>query len=98
MYVKAKNQQEQRIRRVGEWEEFKSVLKHNHMVLMPFCGKVKCEEEIKKETMVIKNGVVELQGAKSLCVPFSDSYFVNGMFCLECGDKSNTRTLFGRSY
>lgn len=97
MYEKAKAEQMKRIRRASSWEDFKCELSYNNMIMIPFCGRIECEETIKKETTVFTDGTVDQQGAKSLCVPFENNERMD-MQCLKCGEMCDKYTLFGRSY
>lgn len=97
MYQKAKKELERRTKTAETWTDFEKELANKNIVKIPFCGEIKCEETIKKDTMVIKDEIVEVQGAKSLCVPFENN--PSGSFsCLKCSKACDKYTLFGRSY
>lgn len=97
MYEKARLEQLKRIKRPSDWKEFEAELARGNMALFPFCGIKECEENIKNETTVHVDGVVEQQGAKSLCVPFENNE-PRDLKCLKCAGKCQRLTLFGRSY
>lgn len=97
MLQKAQNELSKRIKVTDTWTDFESEIFNRNICLIPFCGEEECEENIKKETMEIKNGLVTVQGAKSLCVPFKDNP-IGSFKCLKCFKKCDNRTLFGRSY
>jgi len=57
---------------VKSWKDFLAALDKNHMIQAPFCGDIKCEEEIKelsKADADLEPGAPSM-GAKSLCIPF----------------------------
>jgi len=74
------------------------------MVLIPFCEKPSCEEEIcaytQQNTTASETDIqFELTGkAKSLCIPFEQPELKQGTKCIYCNDTAKSYTLFGRSY
>lgn len=97
MFQKAKIELENRTKVATTWPEFQNELDSKNIVMIPFCGNIDCEENIKKETTVMKDNVVDLQGAKSLCVPFLNNP-IGKYSCLKCSIECDRFTLFGRSY
>jgi len=72
---------------------------------VPFCGEVKCEEEIKALSKKDENQDAKgpSMGAKSLCIPFkqpSKPLDNQSSTCIRngCQSKPKNWTLFGRSY
>lgn len=67
------------------WDEFYQLLNEKFILLAPFCGGIKCEEEIKNESAREEQGNIivccenlelnlgeigqSLMGAKTLCIP-----------------------------
>lgn len=54
-----------------EWREFKDLLDNKFILLVPFCGRIECEDAIKKDSAreeSIEPGASAM-GAKSLCIP-----------------------------
>lgn len=97
LFDKAKKVLNSRTKIAKNWNEFEKFLEEKNIILIPFCGKIECEEDIKKETTIEKDGKVELQGAKSLCVPFENNP-IGDFKCLKCHLECDRLTLFGRSY
>merc|ERR1712176_560859 len=73
LFKKANTELKNRTKKVNSWNDFTIELENKNIVLIPFCGVEECEENIKKDTVVMKGDDVELQGAKSLCVPFENN-------------------------
>jgi len=111
MYDKALGVRDEKLASVDDWNNFSPELNKGKLVLIPFCGDVKCEEAVKdksKEESVdaeVEGGLT--MGAKSLCVPHEAKYNKScPATCIfpGCGkntwtvDGVPTRTLFGRSY
>lgn len=97
MYQKAKQDLSERTKQTNDWNEFITLLNTKNIIKIPFCGQIECEENIKQDTTIHKNGVVVQQGAKSLCVPFQNN-IIGKYSCLKCLKKCDRYTLFGRSY
>ncbi|ATZ18949.1 prolyl-tRNA synthetase [Williamsoniiplasma somnilux] len=67
-------------------EEYQKQLELNTgFVLVPFCGRIECETEVKQKT-----------STNSRCIPF-DIEQVEGK-CFNCGQESKLRVYFGRAY
>ena len=111
MYDSALAVRDEKLASVDDWNNFTPELNKGKLVLIPFCGDVKCEEAIKeksKEESVdaeVEGGLT--MGAKSLCVPHEAKYNKScPTTCVFPGCGKNTwsvngvptRTLFGRSY
>ena len=111
MYASALAVRDERLASVDAWSDFSPELNKGQLVLIPFCGGVKCEEAIKdksKEESLdaeVEGGLT--MGAKSLCIPHEAKYNKScPTTCIfpGCGEKTwqvtgiPTRTLFGRSY
>lgn len=56
---------------VVDWDEFREFLDKKYVMLSPFCGRVECEEEIKKESTREEGSEpgAPAMGAKTLCIP-----------------------------
>ena len=111
MYASALQVRDEKLASIDAWSDFSTELNKGQLVLIPFCGDVKCEEAIKdksKEESLdaeVEGGLT--MGAKSLCVPHEAKYNKScPTTCIfpGCGIKTwevagtPTRTLFGRSY
>lgn len=57
---------------VMNWDDFQSFLDQKFILLSPFCGRIECEDEIKKESMKEEKSDprAPAMGAKALCIPF----------------------------
>ena len=79
---------------VSEWSDFIRQIDDGNMVLVPFCERVECEEDIKTQSVVdsSKEG-----SAKSLCIPY-DQTVEEGRVCIRCNQAAYRLCLFGRSY
>ena len=103
MFEKAKQGCTGRISNVSSWDEFVIGLNKGNRVMAPWCGRIICEEAIKKRSGMIadestKNDLMSVSSAKSLCIPFSQSILPPGTKCFACGEVAINRCLFGRSY
>jgi len=105
LYIKAKTIKEAHTKITTTFPEFITLLNNRNTVMVPFCGKCDCEDNIKtrsKEESIAQqtDEVFELTGsAKSLCVPFDQPFLQPGTKCFgECGGDAISWTLFGRSY
>ena len=47
MFQKAKKLLDENVAQVESWNDFLDALENKKLLLVPFCGEVKCEEEIK---------------------------------------------------
>ncbi len=103
MFKRAKEQLEGGVCRTSDWTEFVSALDRKKLLLSPFCGAVKCEEKIKKDSKKDENADpgAPSMGAKSLCIPNDQpGEDVSKLDCIMpgCPVKPQYFTLFGRSY
>ncbi|RUS26502.1 hypothetical protein BC938DRAFT_470686 [Jimgerdemannia flammicorona] len=108
MYARAKKQQVESIRRVDRWDDFVPALDEKKLVLIPWCDRGDCEENIKERSA--RSGTegeeqdekAPAMGAKSLCRPFdqpTENPIVPGVTkCVACGQDAKHHMLFGRSY
>lgn len=101
---RAKADMDSHISVAHSWESFCRDLDNNNIILAPFCGRVDCEELIKKESAK-EEGTVDsgapAMGAKSLCIPFEQPQKLEpGSTCIhtKCTSAPIAYTLFGRSY
>ncbi len=100
------------IKRPTGWDDFVKYLDEGNILLVPWCERTECEEDIKHQSVVdsTKDG-----SAKSLCIPFDqykptdniikqteiifDSFAgLDGMSCIRCDNDAKVWCLFGRSY
>lgn len=76
MYTKAAAIYESRRLKLTEWEKVVPALDSRNVVIIPFCGEIKCEDRIKEltrsEDQEDENGrKMPGMGMKSLCTPFA---------------------------
>lgn len=107
MYEKADATYRERRLVVESWDEVLPALNSRNVVIIPFCGGVECEKQIKNVT---RSKEVELgsdgkplpsMGMKSLCVPLEQPKpLAEGTQCLNpsCSAAATFWTMFGRSY
>ena len=106
LYAAAVSERDSKLATCDKWDEVSPNLAQGKLILVPFCGSVECEENIKEKTKEealdaeIEGGL--LMGAKSLCIPH-DTKYQSGCpdACIFPGCSLTTggkRTLFGRSY
>lgn len=88
LFNKAKNFLKTSIIEIGSLKELESAIKNKKLAFAPWCGDIKCEEEIK-----FKSG-----GAKSLNIPFEQPKLKAGEKCFACGEKAKYWAYFGKSY
>lgn len=57
---------------VMEWNEFRDLLDQKFILLSPFCGRIECEDEIRKKSTREEEHDLNTptMGAKTLCIPF----------------------------
>ncbi|KAL5237027.1 hypothetical protein ACI65C_004437 [Semiaphis heraclei] len=107
MYAKAEQELKENVVICRKWSECAAHLAAKRLLLIPFCGRSICEDNIKRDT-TLDDGTAEVgastMGVKSLCVPFeqpkgADMLKSNDQ-CIhpECGQPAGSFTLFGRSY
>lgn len=105
LYKKAKDTFDAHRVVVHTWKEFVHNLNQKNIVVAPWCGRMECEEDIKKDSATTDSGeefVVDEKapsmGAKSLCIPFKQPKLEAGEKCVKCGQPAVNFTMFGRSY
>lgn len=107
MFTKASGVYESRRLKLTEWERVVPALDSRNVVIIPFCGEIKCEDRIKEltrsEPEEDENGrKMPGMGMKSLCTPFEqpDGLVAGETKCLnpECQGLAKAWTMFGRSY
>ncbi|CAI6355965.1 unnamed protein product [Macrosiphum euphorbiae] len=107
MYNKAEQEMKENVVICRKWSECAAQLAAKHLLLIPFCGRPICEDNIKRDT-TLDDGTADVgastMGAKSLCVPFEQpkgaDILKSNDQCIhpECGQPAGSFTLFGRSY
>ncbi|WFG97354.1 proline--tRNA ligase [Spiroplasma citri] len=86
LYQKALNNRHQRTKEIDNYSEYKKTLaKMNGLFLVPFCGRIECEDTIKAETQTT-----------SRCIPFDVS--TKKTTCFHCGQPSINLVYFARAY
>lgn len=86
LYTKALANRQKRTSSANSIEEYKQKLDQNGgFVLVPFCGQIDCETDVKQQT-----------STNSRCIPF-DVEQTKGK-CFNCQKDSNLRVYFGRAY
>ncbi|XP_011498615.1 PREDICTED: bifunctional glutamate/proline--tRNA ligase [Ceratosolen solmsi marchali] len=107
LFVKAKADLTEHIKRTNEWKEFCSHLDGKNLILAPFCGRIECEDKIKADSVredTNDDAGAPSMGAKGLCIPFDQPEGsveqLKGLKCIHnsCQEKPKFYTLFGRSY
>ncbi|XP_029173577.1 bifunctional glutamate/proline--tRNA ligase [Nylanderia fulva] len=106
LFYKAKENLTTHIKQVEKWSDFCPELNKKNLLLSPFCGEPKCEDNIKADSAredTEDNFDVLSMGAKSLCIPFEQPILTKPLDELECihhscKNKAKFYTLFGRSY
>ncbi|KAL4209915.1 prolyl-tRNA synthetase [Rhizopus microsporus] len=108
MFKRAKQKMDESIVRVNKWEDFVPTLNQKKLLLVPWCNRTECEDDIKdRSARVASEGEEEDErapsmGAKSLCKPFeqpTEDPIVPGVTkCVACDHDAQHFMLFGRSY
>jgi len=104
LFESAKKVRDDHLKTATTWEEFLKHLNNRNIVLVPFCGKVDCEVNIRqkssKESQEIAADIqFGLTGsAKSLCSPLTQPVLEKGTKCFACDSEACVCTMFGRSY
>ncbi|VDC07473.1 unnamed protein product [Peniophora sp. CBMAI 1063] len=105
MFERAKKNYEDHIVAVRNWDEVVPALDSKNVVVMPWCEREACEDDIKERSGRAAEPQDERApsaGAKSLCIPFEQERWekiVEGQTkCVACGQDAKRWTLFGRSY
>ncbi|XP_028392901.1 bifunctional glutamate/proline--tRNA ligase-like [Dendronephthya gigantea] len=103
LFAKAKAELDENMTVTKDWKEFCSMLDQRKIIQAPFCGEIKCEDKIKKDSardVVVEEGAPAM-GAKGLCIPFKQPGEITpDTLCVhpDCGQPAKFYTLFGRSY
>ncbi len=100
LFEKARDMRDQHLVKVDNWSNFMSALDSKKIPETPWCGAIKCEEEVKAKSKEA-NAADSTQapvGAKTLCLPFNAEPLNPGAKCFACGADANTRALWGRTY
>ncbi|KAI8052995.1 hypothetical protein BDF22DRAFT_686520 [Syncephalis plumigaleata] len=107
MFNRAKATFDQHIIRVDKWNDFVPALNAKNLVLIPWCEREECEDNIKDRSARVAQDAEQDErapsmGAKSLCIPLEqpkDNAIVEGVTkCVACDHFAKRHTLFGRSY
>ncbi|ORX52757.1 prolyl-tRNA synthetase [Hesseltinella vesiculosa] len=108
MYQKAKANMEANIARIDTWDQFVPALNDKKLILMPWCDRTECEDDVKDRSARSSNDGEEederapSMGAKTLCKPLvqpTDKPIIPGETkCVACGQDAKHYMLFGRSY
>lgn len=103
MFDKVKKEMDSHITVTEDWNTLNEDLDKKNIIMAPFCGRVDCEEQIKKDSAREEPSEpgAPAMGAKSLCIPFRQPKDLQaGAKCIhpKCKDKAKNYTLFGRSY
>jgi prolyl-tRNA synthetase len=108
MYERAQAKMDASIVRVDKWEDFVPTLNQKKLLLVPWCDRTECEDDIKDRSARVDDSEEEederapSMGAKSLCNPFEqpkENPIVPGVTkCVACEHDAKHFMLFGRSY
>ncbi|KAJ2761822.1 hypothetical protein H4S06_001000 [Coemansia sp. BCRC 34490] len=108
MLARARATMDSRIKTVLKWDDFVPALSSKCLVLIPWCERSVCEDQIKERSTRDVSGdepedeKAPSMGAKSLCLPFkqpTENPIVPGVTkCVQCGQDAKRYALFGRSY
>ncbi|KAJ2005211.1 hypothetical protein GGI04_002328 [Coemansia thaxteri] len=108
MLIKARKTLDERVKIVLSWDTFVPTLDDKCLVLIPWCERIECEEQIKVRSSRAAQGdepedeKAPSMGAKSLCLPYkqpTNPPLVEGETkCVQCGENAKRYALFGRSY
>ncbi|KAJ3997992.1 hypothetical protein F5050DRAFT_1315722 [Lentinula boryana] len=105
MFKRAQETFHSRLREVTEWEDVVPTLDSKNVVVLPWCEREACEEDIKERSAKASEPTDERApsaGAKSLAIPFDQSRWTaiepGKTKCPACGNDAKRWTMFGRSY
>ncbi len=90
LFNRAKLNNKKRIKKIQTFADYCALLKKgNFIALVPFCGEIKCENEINKIT-----------STNSRCHLLNDSklYLLENKVCFKCGTTAKHLTYFARAY
>uniref|UniRef100_A0A7R9VIU9 proline--tRNA ligase n=1 Tax=Chlamydomonas euryale TaxID=1486919 RepID=A0A7R9VIU9_9CHLO len=93
MYTAARAKYDACWKQVTTWDEFMEAINGRNMALAPWADEVEVENDVKK-----RSAVGELQGAKTLCIPFKQPEMPPGTLCFASGKPAKNWALWGRSY
>uniref|UniRef100_A0A8D0CJ94 Bifunctional glutamate/proline--tRNA ligase n=1 Tax=Scleropages formosus TaxID=113540 RepID=A0A8D0CJ94_SCLFO len=101
LFKRASDDLEKHMVAADTMEQFQRELDQGRIVQIPFCGKIECEDWIKKITardQDLEPGAPSM-GAKSLCIPFKPLKTLQAGQACVCGkEPAQFYTMFGRSY
>lgn len=109
MLEKCRRERAESTIQLTEWSKFTPALNQKNIILAPWCGKMSCEDQIKKNSAEESRSQQEdapedarapSMGAKTLCIPFQQPGPVTGLKCIckDCKEDATTWVLFGRSF
>ncbi|KAJ0402967.1 hypothetical protein P43SY_009224 [Pythium insidiosum] len=110
MLARAREERDNRIKKVTEWKDFVPALQQGCMVLTPFCNETEWEEIVKtksrEESLALMGLAEEAENtatsaaAKTLCIPFehNDKPLQEDLKCFVSGKPAKVWILWGRSY
>ncbi|KAJ3726308.1 hypothetical protein C8R42DRAFT_574634 [Lentinula raphanica] len=105
MLKRAQETYQSRLKEVTKWEDVVPTLDGKNVVVLPWCEREACEDDIKERSAKASEPTDERApsaGAKSLCIPFDQSRWTpiepGKTKCPACGNDAKRWTMFGRSY
>ncbi|KZT41612.1 prolyl-tRNA synthetase [Sistotremastrum suecicum HHB10207 ss-3] len=105
MFERAKEGYYSRVKEITKWDDVVPTLDSKCVVVMPWCEREACEDDIKERSGRASEPQDERApsaGAKSLAIPFDQSKWApieqGKTKCPACGTDAKRWTLFGRSY
>ncbi|KAJ3788535.1 hypothetical protein GGU10DRAFT_384849 [Lentinula aff. detonsa] len=105
MFKRAQETFHSRLKEVTKWEDVVPTLDSKNVVVLPWCEREACEEDIKERSAKASEPTDERApsaGAKSLAIPFDQSRWTaiepGKTKCPACGNDAKRWTMFGRSY
>ncbi|TPX36032.1 proline---tRNA ligase [Synchytrium microbalum] len=111
MFARAKAERDAHLIRLETFDNFVKTLDAKNVILAPWCERVACEEDVKKESARItaanQAGAEEDEkapsmGAKTLCIPFAQpttNPLQPGVTkCFFCNENATRYAMWGRSY
>ncbi|KAJ4488262.1 hypothetical protein J3R30DRAFT_3280946 [Lentinula aciculospora] len=105
MFKRAQETFHSRLKEVTRWEDVVPALDAKNIVVMPWCEREVCEDDIKERSAKASEPTDERApsaGAKSLAIPFDQSRWTaiepGKTICPACGNDAKRWTMFGRSY
>ncbi|KAJ3877471.1 hypothetical protein F5051DRAFT_408391 [Lentinula edodes] len=105
MFKRAQESFHSRLKEVTKWEDVVPGLDSKNVVVIPWCEREACEDDIKERSAKASEPTDERApsaGAKSLAIPFDQSRWTaiepGKTKCPACGQDAKRWTMFGRSY